>query len=141
MATTTFVPQTLPGRLVTLGAFAILTFFVLVLAVGYAPVVVPNETFTFIGVWYFALLSLVSSVAVGLPVGLAFGLFFPRRTLRWALASSVMVGLVYLSGALLVRSGHTGHLWWTPFTDAILFVGMFTGFSCLASRSRSVDTI
>ena len=122
-------------------AFALAAFFVLSLAVGYAPLVLPVQLSSSIGVWYFGLLSLATSVAVGLPAGFIYGFLFPRRTLSWALAVSVAVALAYLTCALFVRSGHIGHLWWTPFTDALFFVGVFTGVSCVSARARRVDTI
>ena len=127
--------------MVTLAAFAIGCFFIFAFAVGYAPLVVPIELAKALAVWYLAVLSVATSLAVGLPAGLLYGVLLPRRTLTWALAVSTITALAYVAVVLSVRLGHTGHVWWSPFTDALFFVCVFTAASCLSARVRRVDTI
>ena len=141
MVTSLLASQNLPARVAVFIAFAAASFFVFALAAGYAPLVIPIELARSLGLWYLVVVGIASSLAVGLPAGLLFGAVLPRRTLVWSLAASATVALAYVACALSVRFGHTDYVWWTPFTDAGFFVGVFTAASCLSARVRRVDTI
>jgi hypothetical protein len=137
MATKMLVPQSLFQKLVTLGLLAAVTFVAFGLAVGYAPVLVPTHLFALVGAWYFALLSVVAALAVSLTLGVLCAALFPARPVPWALLCSSSVAVAYLAVVFAIRAGTSGHVWWTPVTDAVILVGGFTSVSWLGARAKA----
>jgi hypothetical protein len=133
--------RSLLGQVVIFGLFMVVVFYAFSLFIGFAPVLVPSRWFQSVGTWYFVLLSLVSGLGVGVIFGLPYGLLFPRSTLGWSLLCSGSVAGVYLALVQLLRQTDGGGVWWTPFTDALFMVALFTLLACLSARVRHAYAI
>jgi hypothetical protein len=93
-------------KVATFSVFVLFVFNGFMVALAFAPVVVPITLFESLRSGYFVLVGFVAALAVSIALGLPFGLVFPRSTMNWSLLCSVLVAgiILFLSAFWHVRA-------------------------------------